>query len=59
LIQDDDELQNMTDEKKQEIISALEDHRQLKRAGVRASNRAAAQDVHLTIEKINAEVLPQ
>ena len=56
LIRDDPDLQNINNEEKQEIMKALEDHRELKKTGARASNRAAAQDVQATLERVNSEV---
>jgi hypothetical protein len=53
LVCDDPELQNLTLDQKKEL---LEDHRALKKTGARASNLAAAQDVHHTVTHIHSEV---
>ena len=56
LIRKDPDLQNINKEERQEIMKALEDHRELKKTGARASNRAAAQDVQATLEQVNSKV---
>jgi hypothetical protein len=56
LAKDDPKLQQLTEEEKDELIQKLQEHRELKKTGTRASNRAAAQDVRLTLQHVNAEV---
>jgi len=48
----------VTDDEKNDLIKKLEANRQLKKTGMRVSNRAAAQDVHAMMERINGEVSP-
>jgi hypothetical protein len=59
LVREDPELQDLTKEQEAKLLQMLEDHRALKATGARASNRAAAQDVRLTLQNLNTEVCRQ
>jgi len=50
------DLQSLSQDKKDELIAALVEHRERKKAGARPSHRAAAQDVRATLERIESEV---
>ena len=49
-------LQAISEERRKELIDELEEHRKLKKTGMRANNRAAAQDARLTLKRLHAEV---
>jgi hypothetical protein len=46
----------ITEEQKAELIEELNNHRELKRKGLRATNLAAAQDSHQTFMRLSNEV---
>ncbi len=52
----DPELQNLSEEKKQELLNALEEHRKVNKHGLRASNLSASLDVKSTMDQIGSEV---
>jgi hypothetical protein len=47
---------DLTEDQEKDVIKELEVNHQLKKTGMRISNRAAAQDVHAMMERINGEV---
>lgn len=47
---------DMSDERKEELLDALRKHRDLKSKGVRIDNRAASHDYQHTISQMNQEV---
>lgn len=56
-IEDDQTLgDDMSDEKKEELLSALREHRSLKTNSVRVDNRAANHDYQHTVSQMNQEV---
>lgn len=58
LIDEDEELnpENMTEERKQELMEKLEEHRNTRSSGARVSTKAAAQDAAWTIRSMEKEV---
>jgi hypothetical protein len=58
MAQDDPELQpeNLSKERKQELIDDLVEARADKKTNARGSNRAAARDVQATIDRVTDEV---
>jgi hypothetical protein len=56
LVRDDPEFQNLSEEQEEKLLRDLEEYRALKKTGARASNLAAAQDVHHTATQIHATV---
>ena len=56
MAQDDPELQNLSRERKKELINDLIEARADKKNNARGSNRAAAQDVQSTIDRVTDEV---
>lgn len=56
LVDDDTSLKNLSDVQIQEFIAELQAHRDIKKTGVRASNKAAALDCRGTIDRISCEV---
>jgi hypothetical protein len=56
LIREDGESADLTADEKKDLIKKLEANHELKKTGMRISNRAAAQDIHAMIERINREV---
>lgn len=55
----DPEMQNLTDEKKQEYLSTLSNTRDTQKQGVRANNAAASRDVLKAVESIQDQVSPK
>jgi len=49
-------MQELTEEKKTELLQELEDHRELKQKGVRVSSISAAQDMRFTMQRLTQEV---
>jgi hypothetical protein len=58
LVDDDDSLQNLSKEQEREFIDKLKAHRDLKKTGIRKSNRSAAADTRYTVERLESEVCP-
>ena len=56
MVLQDMNMQNLTDEAKDQYISTLAQARDVKQHGVRANNAAAAQDVLATTDRISREV---
>jgi len=58
MVQDDPELQpeNLSEERKQELINDLIEARAEKQTNARGSNRAAARDVQATVDRVTSEV---
>ena len=56
MAQDDPELQNLSKERKQELINDLMEARADKKKNARGSNKAAARDVQFTIDRVTDEV---
>ena len=52
----DPEIQALSEERRKELINELAEYRELKKTGMRVNNRAAAQDVRLTLKRLHAEV---
>lgn len=56
-IEEDSDLgDDMSDERKSEVLEALRDHRELKMKGVRIDNRAANHDYQNCVSRMNQEV---
>jgi hypothetical protein len=51
-----EEVNNLSEERRQELIRELEEHRELKQTGARASNKSAAQDMRQTLNRVTDEV---
>ena len=49
-------MQELTADEKSELLQELEDHRELKKKGARASSISAAQDMRFTIQHLSQEV---
>ena len=49
-------MQELTADEKSELLQELEDHRELKKKGARASSISAAQDMRFTIQRLSQEV---
>ena len=56
MVAEDPKMQDLTEEKKQEYISALSNTRDMQMHGVHANNTAAAWDVLKTVNRIQFEV---
>lgn len=56
MIDIDEIMQELTEEKKTELLQELEDHRVLKQKGVRTSSISAAQDMRFTMQRLTQEV---
>jgi hypothetical protein len=52
----DTEVKNLSEEQRQTLIRNLEEHRELKQTGARASNASAAQDMRETLVRVASEV---
>ena len=49
-------MQDLTEEEKTDLIQQLEDHRELKHKGARATSISAAQDMRCTMQRLTQEV---
>ena len=58
MVATDPKMQDLTDEKKEEYLSALSNTRDVQKLSVRANNAAAARDVLKTVESIQNQVSP-
>lgn len=56
LVNEDASLKNLSKEREQELIAALEDHRALKTTGARATGHAAAIDAAKNVDTMIQEV---
>jgi len=56
LVSNDPELENLTPEQEEELLKELDEYRALKKTGARASNLAAAQDVHHVVTHVHTAV---
>jgi hypothetical protein len=56
MAQDDPELQNLSKERKQQLIDDLVEARADKKSNARGSNKSAARDVQSTIDRVTDEV---
>jgi hypothetical protein len=56
LIKEDDKLQNISEERRKELIAALLEHRKANKQGLRPSNISASLDVRATLDRIGDEV---
>ncbi|KAF8338599.1 hypothetical protein F5887DRAFT_982590 [Amanita rubescens] len=52
----DPELQNLSEEKKRELLDALEEHRKVNEHGLRTSNLSASLDMKSTMDQIGSEM---
>ena len=57
MAKDDPDFQALSKEKRKELIDELEEYRKLKKTGMRVNNRAAAQDVRLTLKRLGNSML--
>jgi hypothetical protein len=55
-IREDEELQNLSPEGEKDLLTQLEEHRETKKRGVRASNKPATLDATATMKKVDLEV---
>ncbi|KIL55666.1 hypothetical protein M378DRAFT_90577 [Amanita muscaria Koide BX008] len=51
-----EELKDLSEERKEELLNELKDHRELKQTGARASNASAAQDLRQTMDRMATEL---
>ena len=58
MVATDPKMQDLTDEKKEEYLSALSNTRDAQKLSVRANNAAATRDVLKTVESIQNQVSP-
>ncbi|KAF8346292.1 hypothetical protein F5887DRAFT_1182188, partial [Amanita rubescens] len=56
LVDDDKDIENISEEQKNELIEDLKAYRELKQMGSRASSLSVAQDVRQTMQRITIEV---
>ena len=56
LAKDDPRFQNLSEARKNELLAQLEEHWDVKKMGMCANNRSAAQDVCLTVQRLTKEV---
>ena len=50
------EVFNLSEEQREALVKDLEEHRELKQTGARASNASAAQDMRQTLNRVSNEV---
>ncbi len=50
------EVSNLSEEQREALLRGLEEHRELKQIGARASKASAAQDIKQTLNRITDEV---
>lgn len=56
MVEDDKDIENISEEQKNELIEDLKAYRELKQTGSRASSLSVAQDVRQTMQRITIEV---
>lgn len=59
MIEEDDIINNLTQEERDQLINQLAEHRELKTKGVRANNVAAAHDMTATSDAMIKQVSNQ